>query len=175
MTAPMRNSIPFIIADYRRCARAILATMIQKEVKESIIVAMKARDSIRVETLRGLSAAFTNELVATKRKPTDELPDDEALTVIRREVKKRKEAAEAFDKGGRKEAADKERAEQAILEAYLPAQMSEDEVTKIVQAKKTELGITDKKDMGRLMGAVMKELSGKADGGVVKSAVEKLF
>lgn len=147
--------------------------MIQKEVKEAMVAAMKARDSVKVETMRGLSAAFTNELVATKRKPTDELPDEDALTVIRREVKKRKEAAEAFEKGGRAESAAKERTEQTILEAYLPALMSENDVMKIVDAKKTELSISEKKDMGRLMGAVMKELAGKADGDTVKAAVDK--
>ena len=140
-----------------------------------MVAAMKAKDTIKVETMRGLSAAFTNELVATKRKPTDELSDEDALTVIRREVKKRKEAAEAFDKGGRAESAEKERAEQAILETYLPAMMSDDDVVKVVEAKKTELGISEKKDMGRLMGAVMKELAGKADGDVVKKAVDKVL
>lgn len=146
--------------------------MIQKQVKDEIIVAMKAKDSLKVETFRGLSAAFTNELVATKRKPTDELSDDEALTVIRREVKKRKEAADAFEKGGRADAAEKERAEQALLEVFLPAMMSEEEVQKVVEAKKAELGVSEKKDMGRLMGAVMQELKGKAEGDVVKSAVD---
>jgi len=149
--------------------------MIQTQVKEEIVAAMKAKDSVKLNTLRGLSAAFTNELVATKRKPTDELSDEEALNVIRREVKKRKEAFEAFTKGGREESAQQERAEQTILEVYLPQMMSADEVQKIVEAKKTELGVTDKKDMGRLMGAVMAELKGKADGTDVKTAVESLF
>lgn len=147
--------------------------MIQNDIKQQITEAMKARDSIKVETLRGLSSAFTNELVATNRKPTDELPDEDALKVIKREVKKRKEASEAFDKGGRKESAEKERAEQAILEAYLPESMSEEDVMKVVEAKKAELGVSEKKDMGRLMGAVMKELAGNADGDVVKNAVDK--
>lgn len=149
--------------------------MIQNQVKEETIQAMKDKDQVKVDTLRGLTAAFTNELVATKRKPDEELPDEDALNVIRREVKKRKEAAEAFEKGDRTEAAEKERAEQAILEAYLPAQMSEEEVQKVVDAKKTELGVSEKKDMGRLMGAVMAELKGKADGGVVKAAVDKVL
>lgn len=145
--------------------------MIQSDIKNGIILAMKARDSVRTETLRGLSAAFTNELVATKRKPTDELPDEDAHAVIRREVKKRKEAAEAFRKGGREESAQKEEAERVILESFLPPQMSEEDVQKIVITKKTELAVTDKKDIGRLMGAVMKEVSGKADSDVVKKLV----
>lgn len=149
--------------------------MIQKDIKAQVIVAMKARDTVRLETLRGLSAAFTNELVAKGKKPTEDLPDENALTVIRREVKKRKEATEAFRKGGREESAAKEEQEQAILEAYLPAMMGEDEIQKVVDAKKNELSISDKKDMGRLMGAVMKELAGKADGGAVKKAVDAVF
>lgn len=152
-----------------------MLSMLQNQVKEETTAAMKAKDQVKVDTLRGLTTAFTNELVATKRKPTDELPDEEAMNVIRREVKKRKEAAEAFEKGGRTDAAEKERQEQAMLEVYLPAQMSEEEVLKVVEAKKAELGVTDKKDMGRLMGAVMGELKGKADGGVVKAAVEKVL
>jgi hypothetical protein len=146
--------------------------MIQKQVKEEMIAAMKAKESIKVTTLRSLSAAFTNELVPTKHKPTDDLPDEDALTVIRREVKKRKEAAEAFSKGGREESAEQERLEQAILEAYLPQMMSKEDVEKVVEAKKAELGVTDKKDMGRLMGAVMLELKGKADGSVVKEVID---
>ena len=146
--------------------------MIQKQVKEQVIVAMKAKDAVALNTLRGLSAAFTNELVTKGEKPDGELADEDALTVIRREVKKRKEAAEAFEKGGRAESAAEERAEQAILEAYLPAMMSVDDIATVVEAKKAELGVTKKKDTGRLMGAVMSELKGKADGGDVKAAVE---
>lgn len=149
--------------------------MIHQGVKAAIPAAMKAKDRVRLDTLRMLSAAFVNELVAGKRKPDLELPDEDALAVIRREVKKRKEAAEAFEKGGRADSAAKERIEQAILEAYLPAEMSADEIKKVVAAKKVELGISDTKDMGRLMGAVMKELAGKADGTVVKKAVDASF
>lgn len=136
-----------------------------------MVAAMKARDTLRVGTLRSLSAAFTNELVAKGKKPTEELPDEDALAVIRREVKKRKEAFDAFEKGGRTESAAQEKAERLILEAYLPALMETDEVEKIVLVKKAELGISEKKDMGRLMGAVMKELAGKADGDTVKELV----
>ena len=149
--------------------------MIQKEVQAEIVVAMKARDSVRTETLRGLTAAFTNELVATKRKPTDELSDEEARAVIRREVKKRKEAALAFRSGGREESAQKEEAERALLEAYLPAMMSTEEIETVARAKKAELGITEKKDSGRLMGAVMKETAGTANSEDVKAVVDALF
>lgn len=153
----------------------ILFPMIQKSVKDGIITAMKAKDALTVDVLRGLTAAFTNELVATKRKPSDELTDEEALGVIRREVKKRKESVLAFRSGGREESAQKEEAEQALLEAYLPAMMSMEDIQKIVTAKKAELGVNDKKDAGRLVGIVMKDLLGKADGNDVKKVVDSLF
>lgn len=149
--------------------------MIQKSVKDGIMVAMKAKDPLKTDVLRGLSAAFTNELVAKGKKPTEELSDDDALAVIRREVKKRKESVLAFRSGGREESAQKEEAEQALLEAYLPPQMSEEEIQKVVDAKVAELGVPDKKGMGRFMGAVMKEVSGKADSDLVKSLVAKVF
>ena len=149
--------------------------MLQKQIKEDTVVAMKARDSLKTNALRGLTAAFTNELVSLKRKPTDELSDEEAQAVIRREVKKRKEAATSFEGGGRTESAEKERAEQVVLEAYLPQLMSAEDVMKVAEVKKAELGVTEKKDMGRLMGAVMAELKGKADGDTVKDAVAKIL
>lgn len=149
--------------------------MIQNTVKAAMVAAMKEKDALKVGALRGLMAAFVNDLVANKKKPTDAITDEAALAVIRREVKKRKEAADAFRSGGREGSAQKEEAERVILEAYLPAMMSADDIKKIAETKKAELGITDKKDMGRLMGALMKELSGKADGGTVKEAVDALF
>ncbi|MEK9177258.1 MAG: GatB/YqeY domain-containing protein [Patescibacteria group bacterium] len=149
--------------------------MLQTQIRADITVAMKAKDQLRLDTLRMLAAGFVNELVATKHKPDEELPDEDALTVVRREVKKRKEAAEAFKGGGRAELAEKEEAERIILESYLPAQMSDEEVKKVVEAKKAALGVTDKKDVGRLMGAVMLELKGKADGTAVKKAVDAAF
>lgn len=137
--------------------------------------AMKEKDQVKLNTLRGLLAGFTNELVANKKLPTDEVTDEMVLTVIRREVKKRKEAAEAFKAGGREESANKEVAERMILEAYLPAMMSEEEVRKIILQRKEDLGVTDKKSAGILMGRIMKELAGKADGGMVKTIVDSLF
>lgn len=136
---------------------------------------MKAKELLKVEVLRGLKAAFTNELVATKRKPTDDLPDADALNVIKREVKKRREAAEAFRTGKREELAKKEDDEATMLQAYLPPTMDREEITKIALAKKIEMGITDKKDMGKFMGALMKDLAGRADGSDVKDVVASLF
>ncbi|MEN9390626.1 MAG: hypothetical protein RLZZ283_726 [Candidatus Parcubacteria bacterium] len=147
----------------------------QDTIGADLVAAMKAKEALKLEVLRGLKSAFTNELVATKRKPTDPLPDEDVISVIRREVKKRKESAEAFRTGNRPELAEKEEAELVILNAYLPALMSKDDIKKIAEAKKTEMGITDKKDMGKFMGAVMKDLAGKADGADVKDVVTALF
>ena len=149
--------------------------MVQKEIKEKIKDAMKARDEIKLSVLRGLSAAFTKELVATKRKPDEELTDDEAIAVIKKQAKQRRESIEQFKSGGRNELAEKEEKELAILSEYLPEEMSRQEIEKIANIKKAELGVTDKSKMGILMGAVMKETKGKADGAVVKEVVDLLF
>lgn len=137
--------------------------------------AMLAKETIKLSVLRGLSSSFTNELVSKGRKPQEELSDEDARAVISRAVKQRKDSIEQFTKGGRADLADNEQMELDILSAYLPAQMSEEEVEKIVASKKAELGISDKAQMGNLMKAVMAELKGKADGMVVKKAVDNSF
>lgn len=136
---------------------------------------MKAHDELRVSVLRGLISAMTNELVATGRKPTEKLKDEEILALIRRGVKQRKDSVEQFRKGGREDLAQKEEMEISILSAYLPAMMSRADIEKVVRTKKDALGVTDKAQMGKFMGAVMQELKGKADGGDVKAVIESLF
>ncbi len=148
---------------------------LQTDIKAQVIEAMKAKDSIKVSVLRGLSAAFTNELVAKKMKPDGELTDEDALAVISKEARKRKDSIEQFEKGGRPELAEDERAELAILETFLPEQMSYEAVLEFVKAKQAEMGATDKSKAGQFMGAVMKDLKGKADGQVVKQAIDSLF
>lgn len=148
---------------------------LQNQIKEQIKDAMRAKEEIKLQTLRGVSSAFTNELVALKRTPQSELSDEEALNVIRRAVKQRKDSIEQFEKGGRADLAENEKAELGILETYLPAQMSKEEVLKIAEAKKNELAITDKSKSGMLMGQLMKELKGKADGDIVKSVVDEIL
>ncbi len=148
---------------------------LQQTIKAQIIEAMKARDAIRLETLRGLSSQFTNELVALKRTPQAELTDEEALAVIRRAVKQRKDSIEQFTTAGRSELADKEIEELAILQVYLPQMMSKEDVMAIAIAKKEKLGVTDKTGAGKLMSTLMKDLKGKADGMVVKDVVDELL
>jgi len=149
--------------------------MKQVEIKKQMIDAMKSRDELRVSVLRGLLSAFTNELVAKKRKPSEEISEDEVMEVISRGAKQRKDSIEQFRKGGREDLAKKEEAELKILEEYLPVQASREEIEKVAKAKMEEMGVTDKLKMGILMGAVMKELKGRAQGGEVKSVVESLF
>ena len=148
---------------------------LQDTVRADMVASMKAREEIKLSVLRGLITVFTNELTATKRTPQDKLSDDEVLGLIRRALKQRREAAEQFRTGGRPELADKEDVEAQVLEAYLPQMMSREEVEKVVKAKIEALGVTDKAGMGKLIGAVMGELKGKADGAVVKEVVESLI
>lgn len=137
--------------------------------------AMKARDALRVQTLRGALAAFTNELVAKGRKPTEELTEADAITVLKRLAKQRKDSAEQFTKGNRPELAEKESNELKIIEAYLPQTANREEIEKVARAKMTELGITDASGAGKLTGAVMKEFAGNADGADVKAVISSLF
>ena len=148
---------------------------LQQDIREQIKNALKQKDELRLLVLRGLLAAFINELVTQKRKPQEELSDNEAMVVIKRAAKQRKDSIEQFSKGGRDDLVEKERAELVILEEYLPDTLSKEEIQKVAEAKKKELGITDASQMGQLMGAIMKELGGKADGGDVKEIVSQLF
>jgi len=149
--------------------------MLQEDIKAQIKQAMLAKDAVRLDVLRGMSAAFTNELVAKGRKPQDPLPDEEAMAVIMRLGKQRKDSIEQYQKGGRPDLVAEEQAQLAILEAFLPEMMGEAEIEKIARAKQAELGITDPAKKGMLMAGVMKDLKGKADGMLVKKVVDELF
>lgn len=149
--------------------------MLVQKIRSDMTAAMKARDDLRVQTLRGALAAFTNELVAKSRKPTEELDDKDAVTVLKRLAKQRKEAAEVYEKGGRSELAEKENKELKILEEYLPQMASREEIEKVARAKKEELGVNDASGAGKLTGAIMKEFAGRADGNDVKEVVQSLL
>lgn len=149
--------------------------MLSQKIRTELTSAMRAKDSLKVSTLRGLLAAFTNELVAKGIKPQEEISDDDVLTVIKRSIKQRKDSIEQFRKGAREDLAQKEEAELKILETYVPAQMPREEIEAIARRVKEQMGVTDKSKMGILMGAVMKEVKGPADGAIVKEIVEGLF
>jgi uncharacterized protein YqeY len=149
--------------------------MLHEQIKNGIKEAMMAKDSVRLETYRSMLASFTNELVSKNRKPSEMLSDNEAIVVITRLSKQRKDSIEQFTKGNRPDLVKKEQAELAILDTYLPKLMSRSEVEKIALLKKNELGIADSAQKGKLMSALMKDLKGKADGMVVKETVDSLF
>ncbi len=149
--------------------------MLQEEIRNNIKESMKSGDKVRLEVMRGLVTAFTNELVATGRTPQDMLTDEQALAVITRLSKQRKDSIDQYTKGGRMDLVAEEQAQLAILEVYLPKLMDKSEVETIAKAKQSELGITDPSKKGMLMQALMKDLKGKADGMVVKEVVDSLF
>lgn len=139
-----------------------------------MVLAMKAGEAVKLSVLRGLLSAFTNEAVFKKRKPDEELSDEEVLSVITRGVKQRKDSIEQFEKGGRKDLVEAEQAELTILETYLPAQMSWEEVTEFVKNKIKEAGFVDNSNKNKFMGEIMKELRGKVDGALVKEVVDEV-
>jgi uncharacterized protein YqeY len=149
--------------------------MTQALLKEAMKDAMRAKDSVRLGVVRGLLAACTNEAVVKGKGPDGVLTEEEVLTVITRASKQRKDSIEQFEKGGRPELAEGEKAELALLMAMLPAQMPHDEIVAAATAKATEMGITDKTGANQLMGALMKDLKGRADGNDVKAVVDSMF
>jgi len=153
----------------------MIINMLHEQIKNNIKEAMLAKDSIRLEVMRGLVTAFMNELVATGKTPQDMLTDEQAITVITRLAKQRKDSIEQFKKGNREDLVKVEEGQLAILETYLPKLMEKSEVEKIAKSKKEELGINDITKKGMLMSALMKDLKGKADGTLVKEIVDSLF
>lgn len=148
---------------------------IHSNLRTTLKEAMKAKDEVRLRTVRSIITACTNELVATGRTPQDELDDNGALAVIKRLAKQRKESIVQYEAANRPELAEPEKAELGVLEFYLPKLMSQAEILPIAEALKAELGVTDKSKLGVLVGAVMKKLQGQADGADVKIVVESLF
>ena len=145
----------------------------QEQIKNAIKPAMLAKDTVRLGTLRMLVSAFTNELVAQGRPPTDPLSDDDTMKIIKRLAKQRKDSMDQFIAGGRPELADDEKAELAIIEEFLPAQMSEEEVTNKIKVKLAEFPV-DITKKGMFVGQMMKELGSNADGAVVKKVIDEL-
>lgn len=137
---------------------------IQSDLKQ----AQLARDDVKVSTLRLLLSEIKNAQIA-KGVP---LLDEDIVTVVKKEIKKRKEASSAFRNGNREEAAQKEEAESRILEGYLPTQLSNEELTKVVEDTITEIGASGIQDMGKVIGAVMDKVKGNADGGTVSALVK---
>jgi len=154
---------------------------IHEDLKKSIPDAMRAKDAVKLQTLRSLVTAMTNEVVAKKRKPDEFLSDEEALAVLKRAANQRLDSIEQYTRGGRPELALPEKAELAIIEGYLPAQMSRNEIEAAVKAKMSELGlpaqagVSNKTDSNKLIGALMKDLKGQVDGTVIREVIDSLL
>ncbi len=146
--------------------------MSQKEkLQESLKTAMKARDELRVSTIRLALAAVKNVEITKGR----ELTDEETLEVIAREAKGRREAIEGAEKARRPDIAEKEGKELEVLTDFLPEQLGEDEIADIVKQIITEIGATGPKDRGKVMGPIMQRVKGRADGKVVSQVVERIL
>jgi uncharacterized protein YqeY len=144
---------------------------LKDRLRADLTTAMKARDEVTSSTLRMVLTAVTNAEVAGKE--ARELSDEDVLGVLTSEGKKRREAAEAFDEAGRKEQADKERAEAAVIAGYLPEQLSADEIRALVADAIAETGAAEQgmRAMGQVMGVLTPKIKGRADGGVVAAEV----
>lgn len=145
--------------------------MLKDKIQEDMKAAMIAKDEEKLSTIRMLKSALQYAEIA---KGLDyKATDEDVLDVIGKEVKKHREAIELYEKGGRPELADKEKRELEILQSYLPEQMSEDEVAKLVSQAIEEIGAASMQDMGKVMGALMPKVKGKADAGMVSNLVKQ--
>lgn len=142
------------------------------DIHEDLKTAMKSGDAMRRDTLRMLESTLKNEAIEL-RKEVSELSPEETMAVVRRLVKQRREAAAEYRGGDREELATKEDEERETLERYLPAALSDDELRAIVAEAKIETGASSKADFGRLMGASVKKVTGRADGNAIKNFVEE--
>jgi len=145
--------------------------MLKDKIKEDLKSSMFAKDELKVSTLRMLLAALKNYEI--EKGLNYEANDEDVLTIVSREIKKRKEAIDAYKNAGRIEASDKEQAELDILATYQPEQMNEDEIRTIVKKAIDQTGASSIQDMGKIMGVLMPQVKGKADGSVVNKIVRE--
>jgi uncharacterized protein len=147
-----------------------MGAMLIDDIRQDLTVAMKAKDQLRVRSLRAIIAAVQEAQVAGPEAKT--LSDDEVTLVITSQVKRRVEAAEAFDDAGRPERAADERAEKAVLETYLPAGLTDSELDEVIDTTLSEGGWVAPSDMGPAMKAVNAKVAGRADGRTVATRVK---
>ncbi|GMB07580.1 hypothetical protein EDD69_108121 [Thermolongibacillus altinsuensis] len=131
--------------------------------------AMKNKEKDKLSVIRMVKSALQNEAIKLGK----ELSEDEELTVLSRELKQRKDSLQEFEKAGRSDLVDKVKAEIAVIELYMPKQLSEEELVQIVKETIAEVGASSKADMGKVMGAIMPKVRGKADGSLVNKLVQQ--
>ena len=147
--------------------------MLFDQISEDIKAAMKARDKVRLDTLRNIKKVFLEAKTAPGA--NDTLEDADALKVIQKLAKQGKEAAQTFIQNGRQDLADEDLAQVAVMEEYLPKPLSAEEIETAVRDIIDKVGATSMKDMGKVMGMAAKQLAGRADGGTISSIVKKLL
>lgn len=145
--------------------------MLKDKIQEDLKASMFARDELKTSTLRLLLSSLKNYEIEKGLNYT--ATDEDVLTIIGREIKKRKEAIDAYRQAGREESAHKEQTELDILGAYQPEQMSEDEIRVIVKNAIVQTGASSMQGMGKLMGVIMPQVKGKADGNLVNKIVRE--
>jgi uncharacterized protein len=143
-----------------------------EQIEKDVVVAMKAKDAVKVSTLRMLKSALGNYLIQAKK---DKAEDAETLGIIAKQAKQRRESLESFEKAGRQDLADKEKVELGILEAYLPKQMTDDELRAAIQVAIAQSGAKGPADMGKLMKTLMPAVQGKADGKRVQEVIKSIL
>ena len=146
---------------------------LQTKVMDALKEAMKAKDTIALESLRAIKSAIL--LAKTEAGAAAELAEEEELKLLQKLVKQRKDSAALYARQGRNDLAEPELAQVAVIEKFLPKQLSEAEVTEAVKAIIAEVGATSAKDMGRVMGVATKQLAGKTDGKVMSAIVKSLL
>lgn len=146
---------------------------LEQQIQKDIMEAMKAKDSVRLNSVRSIKSAIL--LAKTSEGGSKELADSDIIKLIQKLAKQRKEAAEQYVAAGRQELSDNELAEAAVLETYLPKQLSEAEVEEKLKTIIAEVGASKPSDMGKVMGVATKQLSGLAEGRVISALVKKLL
>lgn len=146
---------------------------LQQQVNSDIITAMKAKDEVALRALRALKAALL--LAATAEGAKDTVDDDQAIKIFQKLAKQRKESMDIFVQNGREELAQKEREEIAVIEKYLPQQMSEEQIKNELQKLISDNGATSAADFGKMMPLAMKHFAGKADGKVISAVLKQLL
>ncbi|MBQ4916081.1 GatB/YqeY domain-containing protein [Maribacter sp. MMG018] len=143
---------------------------LQTKVMEQMKVAMKAKDTVALESLRAIKSAL---LLASTSGAGSEISEEEEIKLVQKLVKQRKDSAAIFIEQGRQDLADPELAQVAVIEQFLPEQLTEEEVEKVVVQTIDNIGASGMKDMGKVMGIVSKELAGQADGKMISSIVKQ--
>lgn len=147
--------------------------MLKQQLQDDVKAAMLAKDTLRLETLRGLKSVILYAEVAAKKREDEGLNDDEILALFAKEAKKRQESADLYVRGGAQDKADKELAEKKIIEVYLPEQMSETELAKLIDEVVAQTGAKGIQDMGKVIGAAKARAGNSADGALIARLVKE--